>query len=74
MLQLVEDEFRFYGPTVALWRFAHELLLCQVSAALRRLPHGRRKVKNLPEFRRLVPTRGDRSWHTACACHVMREW
>ena len=55
MLQLVEDEFRFYGPTVALRRLPRTS--CYFAKFLLHFAGFRtavRKVKNLPEFRRLV--------------------
>jgi nifR3 family TIM-barrel protein len=55
MLQLIEDEFRFYGPTVALRRLPRTS--CYFAKSLPRFADFRaavRKVKSLPEFRRLV--------------------
>ncbi len=55
MLQLVEDEFRFYGPTVALRRLprtsGYFVRFLPDHAALRASVQ---KVRSLPEFRRLV--------------------
>ncbi len=55
MLELVEDEFRFYGPTVALRRLPRTS--CYFAKFL---PHyagfraAVRNARNLPQFRRLV--------------------
>ncbi len=55
MLQLVEDEFRFYGPTVALRRLprtsGYFARFLPDYAAFRPAV---RQVRNLPQFRRLV--------------------
>lgn len=55
MLQLVEDEFRFYGPTVALRRLPRTS--CYFAKFLPNYAAFReavRKVRNLAEFRRLA--------------------
>ena len=55
MLQLVEDEFRFYGPTVALRRLPRTS--CYFAKFLPNYAEFRvevRKVRNLADFRRLA--------------------
>jgi len=55
MLQLVEDEFRFYGPTVALRRLPRTS--CYFAKFLPNHAEFRaavREVRNLPDFRRLA--------------------
>ncbi len=56
MLQLVEDEFRFYGPTVALRRLPRTAgYFARFLADYAAFRSAVRLVRNLPQFRRLVP-------------------
>ncbi len=55
MLQLVEDEFRFYGPTVALRRLPRtSCYFAKVLPDYHEFRTAVRKVRNLTDFRRLA--------------------